>query len=151
MENIQQFIGYSTSKDHHFEDNNMDANNSTQMNISILQLVPTSIYESMHESCGSNESPALYSNVDKTTLTSDYVCNETSFSLSSSSSTSLMSLEKKQTYYQRRKKNNEAAKKSRDARIKREQDLTLQAALLLNENTALKARIKILEEKQEKY
>ena len=58
-----------------------------------------------------------------------------------------MSIEKNQTYYQRRKRNNEAAKRSRDARIKREQDLTVQAALLLNENTALKARIKILEEK----
>ena len=62
-----------------------------------------------------------------------------------------MSIEKNQTYYQRRKRNNEAAKRSRDARIKREQDLTVQAALLLNENTALKARIKILEEKLQNH
>jgi len=60
-------------------------------------------------------------------------------------STSASSVEKKDdSYWDRRRKNNEAAKRSRDARRLKEDEVLKRAKFLEQENTALKAQMKML-------
>ena len=50
------------------------------------------------------------------------------------------------SYKEKRNRNNASAKKSRDARLKREEAITVRAIATENENIALKARIQLLED-----
>jgi hypothetical protein len=152
VENRNQFFGNSNSTEQHAEHRNIGAiNNSTQMSTSILQQVPGTIYEYMDNICTTNNfAPfSMNNNIANADNGATLLYNESN--KKSNCSSSSLSLENNQIYIQKRKKNNEAAKRSRDARIKREQDLALQAASLMNENSALKEKIKILEEKLQNF
>jgi hypothetical protein len=63
----------------------------------------------------------------------------------------LSSEEKNAKYFEKRKKNNESAKKSRQARIKREQDLMNKVLLLDKQNLALKTQVNVLKEKLKQH
>ena len=69
--------------------------------------------------------------------------NET---ISSNGSVSSLPEDKSEKYFEKRKKNNESAKRSRLARIKREQDLMIKVLLLEKENLALNMKVDALTE-----
>lgn len=54
-------------------------------------------------------------------------------------------------YWQRRKKNNVAAKRSRDARRLKENQITVRAAFLERENTALRTEVAELRKECSRY
>ena len=54
-------------------------------------------------------------------------------------------------YWQRRKKNNLAAKRSRDARRLKENQITVRAAFLERENTALRSEVAELRKECSRY
>ena len=93
--------------------------------------------ESYSESsdCSSSLSVIASSTYNTTKANINELNNE---KISSNGSPSSLPEEKSEKYFEKRKKNNESAKRSRLARIKREQDLMIKVLFLEKENLALK-------------
>jgi len=77
------------------------------------------------------------------------ILNQLSSSSSSSRSQAQRSVDT--DHAEKRKRNNESAKRCRDARIKREHTINIKAVQLEQENSALKEKMKLLEDELRQY
>ena len=114
---------------------------------------PISFENQLESQFSSN--PADFNHCASLTFIANTTVNTTTANLNESYSektnsnvcSSFMSARKSDTYFEKRKKNNESAKRSRLARIKREQDLEKRVLLLEKQNLALKTQVNALKEK----
>jgi len=147
-----QMIDFDTH--HHSPNTNNDSIRKLQQLFSI-DSNPISFENQLANQFSSN--PANFSHCASLTFIANTTVNTTTANLNElysektnsnvCSSFMLSSARKSDTYFEKRKKNNESAKRSRLARIKREQDLEKRVLLLEKQNLALKTQVNALKEK----